>query len=368
MILQKHFEQRILRAPIDDSHLEQPFDESVLDDPAKLAEAGGSNFVGEDNPNDVPDDPDREGSATRKPVAPAKQPDKKDGPVEGEKKPKGEAESEKKDDEKKDEPADKPKGKGVIPVERHEQILQAAREERDAAVRALASAQGGAQVAKTNTEITVLEEKVDKLQEKYDAALIDGDKELAKTVARELRAEERALGDKKTAIAVAIARAEAIETTRFDIARERIEQAYPVLNPDNSDVYDQKVMNEVLELKEAWQLKGYTETDAMQKAVRLILGAAGAAQDASVTVKPRVADDDVKDVGAKRKENAVEKALKTTQPPSTATIGADHDKLGRSRTAKDITKMTDKEFDALSDEDMAAMRGDKRLVEETEDH
>ena len=340
------------------TQFEEDFDEKVLDE-EDTSGKDGSKFVSDEEPDDEPDDEDE--------MPPAKAKKLEKSPVEKAKEPKAKEEPKTLADA--DEIANKkaeeevPKAKGVIPVDRHETILNKMREERDEAVRALANAQGGQKIVQTNTEITTLESEVDTLQDQYDAALIDGEREQAKGLAKQLRAKERELGDKKTSIAVSIARAEAIESTRFDMARERIEAAYPVLQPGHDD-YDQKVMDEVLELTRMYQGAGYTATDAMQKAVRKECGAASVVQQQAAEVKPRVLDEDVKD---KRKENAVDKALKTKQPPSTEKVGLDNDKLGKKKTAKDVMRMSDKEFDALSDEELAKLGGDFRLVEEDAD-
>lgn len=365
------------QAKQDVAHLVEDFDEKVLDE-EDTTDKDGSKFVS-DEAEVV--DPEDDGMPDAKPKAKEKSPVEKHQEGKKAKEPeKTEAKEPEKVEEEADEPktladADEvanrakkdeeqqPKKKGIIPLERHEAILDKIRDERDEAVRALANAQGGQKIVQTNGEITALEAEVDTLQDQYDTALIDGEKDIAKGLARQLRVKERALGDKKTEIAVSIARAEAIESTRFDIARERIEQAYPMLQPGHED-YDQKKMDEVLEMTSMYQQRGYTATDAMQKAVRKECGAASVVQQEAAQVKPRVNDDDLKD---KRKENAVDKAIKTQQPPSTTKVGLDSDKLGRKHTAKDVMKMSDKEFDALSDEELAKLGGDFRLVEEDQD-
>lgn len=338
---------------------EDDFDEKVLDK-EDTSDEDGSKFKSDEEDEPDPDLEDEMPEA--KPKAKEKSPVEKKKDAKGAKEePKTLADADEIANKKEaDEP---PVKKGVIPVDRHETILSKMRDERDEAVRALANAQGGQKIVQTNTEITTLESEVDALQDKYDEALIDGERDVARGLAKQLRAKERELGDKKTSIAVSIARAEAIESTRFDMARERIEQAYTVLQPGHED-YDQKVMNEVLELTRLYQAGGYTATDAMQKAVRKELGASSVTQQQAAEVKPRVTDEHLTD---KRKENAVDKALKTKQPPSTEKVGLDNDKLGRKHTAKDVLRMSDKEFDALSDEELAKLGGDFRLVEEEAD-
>jgi hypothetical protein len=346
--------------------MEEQFDESVLDK-EDTSDDDGSKFVSTEEEPEVDEENEM---PSRKPKVIEK------SPVERQREPKAKEEPEAKKEPQTladaDEVANRAEadaaahtGKGIIPIDRHEAILNKVREERDEAVRALANAQGGQKIVQTNNEITALETEVEGLQDKYDDAVINGEKEEARGLARQLRAKERELGDKKTTIAVSIARSEAIESTRFDIARERIEAAYPVLQPGHED-YDQKTMDAVLELTRMHQHYGYTATDAMQAAVRLKLGADNVTQQQAAEVKPRVTDEAIK---ATRKENAVDKALKTVtkQPPTTEKVGLDNDKLGRKKTARDVMKMSDKEFDSLTDEELAEMGGDFRVVEEDAD-
>ena len=48
-----------------------------------------------------------------------------------------------------------------------------------------------------------------------------------------------------------------------------------------------------------------------------------------------------------------------TQPPSTAQVGADHDKLGGQVTAEAVIKMKHEDFVKLPDAELARLRGDE---------
>ena len=267
-------------------------------------------------------------------------------------------------EEPKDEPKDEDKPKGVIPVDRHQRILDAERARRVELERQVAAFQGAQKVTAVNSEITALETQLSDLEEKREGAMVEGDRVQMRELSKQIRTLENDINDRKSDMKVAVATATAVEQTRYSMALERVEENYPELNPDNKDEFDKDLMADVVELKEAYQLKNLTPTDALQKAVRVLIGARTAQQKQATTVAPRVAE---KDIGTQRKENAVDKALKTAQPANLADVGKNSDQLGKTRSAKDVLKMSDAEFDKLTDEELAEMGGDKRLVEEDQD-
>ena len=120
-------------------------------------------------------------------------------------------------------------------------------------------------------------------------------------------------------------------------------------------------MAEVIELKEAYQLKGLTPTLAMQKAVKLMVEPAPRAGDRH-QLHPRVSTDDVKkDVAAERKKDAVGKTVDAVAktPPSLKDVGKDSDKQGGGRMdANAVMRMSQKDFASIDDKTLSALRGD----------
>lgn len=269
------------------------------------------------------------------------------------------------DDAKKD---DKPARKDTrIPRARHEELLNKERARREAAEAQLKQYQQGAQVAETNAKITEAENNLLALEKQYAQLLEDGKVSEAAAKMSEIRRMERGIIEQKAAFDIAAAEARAIETVRYNTTLERIEAAYPELNQD-SDEYDQDKVNEVLELKAGLQARGKTPAEALQKAVRYVMGApATTKQETAITTKARVDKEEVADMAAKaakaaeRKEAATKKgidaALKT--PPSTAKVGLDSDKMGGSIDAKAVVKMKYEDFNKLDEETLSRMRGDE---------
>lgn len=245
-----------------------------------------------------------------------------------------------------------------IPLSRHEAVLQKEREKRAELERQLAQYQNGQQVANLNEEITKLEDNVVALEKEYAKLLTDGEIDKATEVMAKIRKTERQMNESRSDMKIQAAEARATERARYNVALERIEGAYPELNPDHES-FSEETMAEVVELKEAYQLKGLTPTAALQKAVKLLVEPRTTRQEIATSATPRV---DAKDVAAERKKDA---AVKTAAaigktPPSLTKPGLNSDKLGGGAVdATAVMKMNQKEFASLSEATLAQMRGDE---------
>ena len=265
------------------------------------------------------------------------------------------AELTKTDEEVKDD--SKTKKAARIPLERHEAILTKEREKRADLERQLAQFQNGGKIADVNAEITAAEDKITTLWKEYNALLTDGELEKAAAKQADITRTERQMAEAKSDMKIQAAEARAVERARYSVALERIETAYPELNEDHDD-FDADTMAEVVELKDAYMLKGLTPTAALQKAVKLIVEPRTTRQEIATTATPKVND---KDVAAERKKEAVGKTLEATgkTPPSLTKVGQDSDKMGGGKLdSKAVMQMSQKAFAKLSDETLAEMRGD----------
>jgi len=248
--------------------------------------------------------------------------------------------------------------KAMIPVERHKAVLDKTRAERDALAAQVKAFQEGQAVVKTNADITKLEEKVTAKEAEYNKALVDGEVDKATALMREIRAAERQISDMKADMKAQAATAQAIESVRYDTVVERLEAAYPQLNPDHES-FDKEQVADVMDLKTTYQRRGMTPSAALQKAVEKLMPATSAKQEAATSVTPRV--DKAAVTSAERKEDATKKAVEaaTKTPPSTAKVGADSDKHGGGAvSAEDVMKMDQDKFAKLNEETLARLRGD----------
>lgn len=265
--------------------------------------------------------------------------------------------------EDKDKKDDEPKKKDSrIPLSRHKDLLEKERAKRADLEQKLAQYQQGTQVATLNESITAAEGEILKLEKDYATMLADGEVEKATALMAKIRGLERQMSEAKSDMKIAAAEARATERARYNIVLERIESAYPELNPD-SDSYDEDMMQDVADLKASYESRrNLTPTAAMQKAVEKLLGTRTKAQEKVIDTTPRVSEKDVaKEKAAERKKEAVARTAEAVgkQPPSTAKAGMDSDKAGGSLNAKDIMKMSQADFAKLSEADLARMRGDE---------
>lgn len=250
-----------------------------------------------------------------------------------------------------------------IPLSRHKDLLEKERAKRVAVENQLAEYQNGQKVAQVNAKLTAQEEAIVKLEGEYTTLLADGEIDKARAVMTKIRQGEREIIQAKADMQLAAAQARATEQARFDVTLARVEAAYPALDEDHED-FNEKKRDRVAKVMKANRAEGMTPADALQDAVETIMGEAEtAAEKTAIEVKARVP---AADVTKERKAAAVEKTTKAVQktPPSTAKLGLDSDKAGQIGTNKPISKMTDKELEAMTDEQLAEARGDHLEMED----
>lgn len=247
-----------------------------------------------------------------------------------------------------------------IPESRHKAILEKEREKRADLERQLAQYQNGQQVADVNQQITAAEDSIMKMERQHAELLTDGEIDKAVALMSQIRRAERDMAEAKSDMKIHAAEIRATERARYNTGLERIESAYPELNPDHDD-YNEELMAEVAELKDAYQMKGHTPTQALQKAVKALVEPRTTRQEMATSSTPRVSD---KDIAAERKKDAVTRTEKATRmsPPSLSRTGIDSDKLGAGSTeAQALMRMSQAEFKKFADanpEALARARGD----------
>lgn len=254
-------------------------------------------------------------------------------------------------------PDDKARRDTRIPLSRHKEMLARERAQREAAEQRLAQYERGQQVAKTNEELTKAEDSILKMERDYNKLLADGEIDKAAELMSKIRQAERAITESKAELRAQAIEVRAREAARYDIVLERIEESYPMLNED-SDEYDPEMVADVADLKAVYQKRGMPPSKALQEAVKKLLGQKGRDQTQATDVTPRVSE---KDVAAERRKLAAGKAADANRrtPPSARDIGLDSDKAGGGLTPKDVMSMSQEDFDKLTDEQLAKLRGDK---------
>lgn len=204
-----------------------------------------------------------------------------------------------------------------------------------------------------SVEVTKAQRQLEELQDKYEDLLMDGKKEEAKAVRRQVDTIRDQLADYRTTVKSEAARKAAIEDLRFDSLLAKSESSYPVLNPD-SDSFDQAKTEEVAELMEAFQAKGFTKSAALEKAVKYVMGPAQSALS--------LGDETSSTLKAKRAEEARKKAAEADkkQPASTSRVGLNSDAAGsRDAGGIDIMRLSQEKFAKIDEDMLSKLRGDE---------
>lgn len=258
------------------------------------------------------------------------------------------AEAEKKEKEEKDKKAK------MVPHARMKEAVEKERAAREKSEKRAQDAEDKLAAANKGVDLDKLGEEIEALDEKLDKAIADGDVAAKKLFRKELREKQMTLARAEAAALSAQATAVAVERVRYDALVERMEVEYPAMNPDHED-YDEDVVAEIVELKEAYEAKGQSSTEALKKAAKYIL------KGKTVEKKADAEDEDAqKKAEEDLREKAVKKAqdAKGKQPPSADKGGKPSDKSG-GNLAKNIGKITDVEFDKLDAKEKARLRGDE---------
>lgn len=242
----------------------------------------------------------------------------------------------------------------MIPLDRHEKMLKKERARREEAEALVAQSRSGQQVARLNVDLQQAENELVGMEQKYNELLAEGDTQGAAAMMTHIRRKNSDLNAMTSEHRDAEVMAKAVEKVRYEDTLDRIELAYPALDPQHDD-YDPEVYQDVLDLMQKGQERGLTPTKALQRAVARTLGAATGSQKSATTVTPRVNEDEV---AAERRGEAVSRNLDAARrtPPSTARTSIPN--AGGALTAKAVLAMSEKEFEKLSDKDLSRLRGD----------
>lgn len=204
----------------------------------------------------------------------------------------------------------------------------------------------------------------DAKEKEYMQAVLDGETDKALEIRKEIRSAETALQEAK----VQQAQQEAQYKTKAQLELEQTvteaQQAYPEFDA-SSEIYNEEATQEALELFEALKSRGYTPADAMHRSVRLTVSAYGLGQqqqqtqaqtqDRAQSQGRRSQQDQNQGQDREQSQQTLDDKMQTAsrQPPTPA-----QDRESAQLPNKDPMQMSEKEFDALSEEEERRLRGD----------
>jgi len=194
----------------------------------------------------------------------------------------------------------------------------------------------------------------DEKEVEYQNALLDGEVDKAAALRREIRQAERAQLEFEMRQEMSQTVAQDRQMTALQQAAAAMEEAYPVFNA-NSENFNQEYTNEVVELRDAFIMKGYDTVDALAKAVNYVVKDRSLDQSAEED-QPALAGKgkSVDEVAKKRKEVSRKLKAAEAQPPELPTESVN----GPGEKGIDISKLTEDEFDALPEATLRRLRGD----------
>lgn len=253
--------------------------------------------------------------------------------------------------------APKPKDDGpVIPKARFDEQLGKERAAREAAERRAEAAEAAARRDAQNVDINKAVADVAELRKSERKALLDGDEEKAASLSAQADALNRQIAIAQAGQTTSETKDQALEDMRFELTVERLEETYPALRT-GSDEYDADLVYDVLDKQAGLiQREGLSPSKALAKAAKQIMERRVATPAADTGAAAPAAEG----LREQRKADAVAKNIEAAarQPGSTRDVGMNSDKAGQTGTTPAATSMTQKEFDALSDDVRAQMRGD----------
>nr|DAV82763.1 MAG TPA: hypothetical protein [Caudoviricetes sp.] len=200
--------------------------------------------------------------------------------------------------------------------------------------------QGAQQERQYGADLGAMRSKIEELSDKYEDLIMEGMKEEARKVRRELDALRDQFNDASVAVKTQAVRKQTLDTLSYERALDEVERKHPVLNPDAPE-FDAAKANEVADLMEALIAKGRNRSQALAQAVKYVVGTPvekPTAPARAVEARQRAADADKR------------------QPPATTAVGKPSDQNGL--RDGNPGKLTQAQFDRLDEATIARLRGD----------
>jgi hypothetical protein len=245
--------------------------------------------------------------------------------------------------------------KVTIPKDRFDAAVTKERERAEAAETTAKELQAQLDANKVAIDTVKLETEIEELEDQLDAAMADNQVEEKKRLRKEIRTRQEAISEARAEQRSRYATAVAVEQIRYDALLDRLEAAHPEINAD-SDEYDETIAADVLDLKSAYEAKGLGSAEALRKAAGFVFKEVAKVEKPKEEEKPKLDAD----AAAKRKEEAIAKGLaaRKGQPPKSSAAGLDSAAAGGAVTKATIGKLNDADFDKLTPEELAVLRGD----------
>lgn len=196
----------------------------------------------------------------------------KDGAAKGDKLDEGDETPEEKAEREKQEAEEAKKRNIRIPKSRFDEAQAKARQREQALLEEIEKLKGGQQASATQKAVSDMKSKIEELQDKYEDLILDGKKDEARKIRKQVDAMREELVEYQTSVKSDAARKAAVDELSYNAQLAGFEAKYPALNPEHED-FDEDQTNEVATLLNAFVKSGTKRADALAKAVKYVLGA-----------------------------------------------------------------------------------------------
>lgn len=245
------------------------------------------------------------------------------------------------------EAAEEKKKRIRIPKARFDEAMNKARAREQALIHEIEQLKQGQRAAMTTKQLSDMQDKLIELQDQYEDLILDGEKDKARAVRRQIAALQDDIIEQRTAEKMIAARQSALESVNFTSYLDKLEAQYPQLDANRAE-YDQEKTDELAALMEAFVKAGDPKLQALQKAVKYVM------RDAAPQQTPERAQV-AREVEARKKAAAVNRQ----QPPATTAVGKDSHTLGEATLGMDVKHLSQKQFAKLDEDTLARLRGDE---------
>ena len=239
----------------------------------------------------------------------------------------------------------KPKKSPMVPKARLDEVL--------AKQKALQKQLDEINTANAKTEDAPETYDFDTKEVEYQNMVLDGETAKAVALRREIRIAERSQLEFEMRQEMTQTVKQDRQQTALQQAANAMEEAYPEFNRD-SESFNEDMTNEVVELRDAFIIKGYDAVDALSKAVNFVVKDndldGPVDQGPALAAKAKAGDEIAK------KRAQVSKKLKAAeaQPPE---LPGESASRGETK-GLELATMTEDEFNALPEATLRRLRGD----------
>ena len=186
----------------------------------------------------------------------------------------------------------------------------------------------------------------------YQNLLLDGESQKAAALRAEMRRAERAQIEYEMAQKMEQKVTQNQQMTALQQAAADLEANFPAFDR-SSDQYNEAYTQEVIDLRDAFIVKGDNAVAALSKAAKFVIKEYGLDVDAP-SLSSQTAPKQVDEVAKRRTEVSRKLKAAKSQPPELPGESS----AARGERATDVTTMTEEEFSALPEATLKRLRGD----------